>query len=70
MQKVVLRLEAREWEALVGLALTERRPLQNQVEYIVVQELERRGLLQPENPTLGTEYGLANLSPAPQPQST
>lgn len=45
MQKVTLRLEVHEWEALVDFALHEHRPLQYQAEYIVRQALEQNGFL-------------------------
>lgn len=46
MQKVTLRLDKNEWEALLDFALEQHRPIQYQAEYIIRQALEQRGLLQ------------------------
>ncbi len=55
MQKVTLRLEAHEWEALIDFALQQHRPLQYQAEHIVRQALEQHGFLPSDSDNPKTE---------------
>lgn len=50
MQKIVIRLNDREKEALQVLSSRELRDPRDQIVYVLRQEFERRSLLASENP--------------------
>lgn len=72
MQKITVFLNKEEWEALIDVSTEDHRPAQYQAEFILRQELKRRGFLlsSNSNPSLDNNFVSEGISQTPQPHAT
>jgi hypothetical protein len=70
--RITIQLQSDEYDALIILALSERREPRNQAALIIRHELEKAGLLTPETaqPAQVTDRGVMEREPIHSPSNS